>query len=494
MLGNLPTARWAWVAAVAGGLLLGGAPGRAQEAPDWLLTMEAGGALAVTEPQRTLFGPGGSASVGVHRVVGSFLSLGVRFRGVVLSDGAPPADPGRVDPGLGTAWLGALVLRLRPPAAAADPRRGTGPWLEVGAGGGVTGELRRASWEAGAGWSFQVGSVSLGPAVRYLQIVEREDQLDARDARIALATVELTLLDARPAPPKPEAPRPPSDRDGDGIVDEEDRCPDEPEDRDGFEDEDGCPDLDDDADGIPDTEDACQFEPEDRDGFEDEDGCPDADNDGDGILDPDDACPNEPEVLNGVDDEDGCPDEGLIEMIDDRIVLEERLLFDTERAKLRPGSLRVLQAIVDMWRQHPEWARLRVEGHADDRGPDEFNDYISEKRARVVRRRLVELGIPDDIIEAVGYGERRPRVQGHSDEAHQANRRVEFVVVARHPVGPDGRVQVGRVVEGSQDEGGTHSGGEASPGGSESGDGGPAGAPGADVEGHAGDAPGEEHP
>ena len=130
-----------------------------------------------------------------------------------------------------------------------------------------------------------------------------------------------------------------ADRDGDGIADSKDMCPDQPEDFDGFEDTDGCPDPDNDRDGIPDMNDRCPNapgprgdgcpksvgtdrdgdgiadafdkcpdEPEDKDGFQDEDGCPDPDNDKDGILDVNDKCPNEPETFNGYQDEDGCPD------------------------------------------------------------------------------------------------------------------------------------------------------------------------------------------
>ena len=99
-----------------------------------------------------------------------------------------------------------------------------------------------------------------------------------------------------------------NDRDGDGITDANDRCPDEPEDRDGFQDADGCPDPDNDQDGIVDVTDKCPNEPEDRDGFQDDDGCPDPDNDQDGIPDAADKCPNEPETRNGFQDDDGCPD------------------------------------------------------------------------------------------------------------------------------------------------------------------------------------------
>lgn len=98
------------------------------------------------------------------------------------------------------------------------------------------------------------------------------------------------------------------DNDKDGIPDLKDRCPNEAEDMDGFEDSDGCPDLDNDKDGIPDLRDRCSNEPEDMDGFEDTDGCPDLDNDRDGIPDSQDRCPNEPEDKDGFEDTDGCPD------------------------------------------------------------------------------------------------------------------------------------------------------------------------------------------
>lgn len=100
-----------------------------------------------------------------------------------------------------------------------------------------------------------------------------------------------------------------ADTDSDGIPDFRDDCPRRPEDVDGFEDADGCPDPDNDSDGVPDTFDASPNLAEDLDGFEDEDGVPDLDNDGDGIVDERDMCPDEREDLDGFEDEDGCPDE-----------------------------------------------------------------------------------------------------------------------------------------------------------------------------------------
>ena len=101
------------------------------------------------------------------------------------------------------------------------------------------------------------------------------------------------------------------DRDGDGIKDDVDDCPDDPEDEDGFQDEDGCPEPDNDRDGILDGDDSCPLNPEDKDNFEDEDGCPEGnrnDRDGDGLLDDVDQCPDDPEDFDEFEDEDGCPD------------------------------------------------------------------------------------------------------------------------------------------------------------------------------------------
>jgi len=98
------------------------------------------------------------------------------------------------------------------------------------------------------------------------------------------------------------------DNDNDRIPDERDRCRDAAETVDNFQDEDGCPDLDDDQDGVPDEEDECRNAKEDKDGFNDADGCPDPDNDGDLIPDKEDGCPLGAEDKDGFNDSDGCPD------------------------------------------------------------------------------------------------------------------------------------------------------------------------------------------
>lgn len=98
------------------------------------------------------------------------------------------------------------------------------------------------------------------------------------------------------------------DSDGDGLADRVDECPEQPEDKDDFEDSDGCPDRDNDGDGVLDRDDQCPLVAEDLDGWRDTDGCPEADNDGDGLKDTEDGCPDQAEDPDGYKDGDGCPE------------------------------------------------------------------------------------------------------------------------------------------------------------------------------------------
>lgn len=221
----------------------------------------------------------------------------------------------------------------------------------------------------------------------------------------------------------------PGDRDGDGILDKDDECPDDPEDKDGFEDEDGCPDKDNDRDGILDVEDACPDLPEDKDGFEDEDGCPDDDNDFDRILDKDDQCPLEPEVYNGFEDGDGCPDKGKVIIDGSDIVILEKIQFATGSDVILPESREIVDAVAATLKGHPEFEVIEVAGHADERGSDEFNLNLTQRRAASVRRALNERGIANSRIVSQGYGEYCPLDEGSNPKAWDVNRRVDFKVV-----------------------------------------------------------------
>ena len=190
--------------------------------------------------------------------------------------------------------------------------------------------------------------------------------------------------------PRPHdgCPRSKTDSDGDGVMDDKDKCPNEPEDKDGFEDEDGCPDVDNDKDGIPDVSDKCPNAPEDMDGFKDEDGCPDPDNDNDGVLDKDDKCPNEPETINGYKDEDGCPDNGpppKVKIERGQIVILDKIFFDTNKAKIQPKSFNLLDQVTLTIKAHADF-KIRIEGYTDAQGKLDANIKLSQHRAEAVQR------------------------------------------------------------------------------------------------------------
>lgn len=241
-----------------------------------------------------------------------------------------------------------------------------------------------------------------------------------------------------------------SDRDGDGIPDHLDQCPDEPETFNGFEDDDGCPDYEDlgrlrkrsddgdrDGDGIPDSIDKCPDEPEDFDGFEDEDGCPDPDNDGDGIPDAVDQCPNEPETFNGYRDDDGCPDQGSIVVEDQSIFINEKVQFKTNSAEILSQSDPLLDAMATTLLHHTELVLIEVQGHADERAPDDYNLRLTQQRAAAVVEALVRRGVPRQRLRPMGYGEYCPIDPARNEQAWEKNRRVELKVV-KTTSGPTG--------------------------------------------------------
>jgi outer membrane protein OmpA-like peptidoglycan-associated protein len=245
---------------------------------------------------------------------------------------------------------------------------------------------------------------------------------------------------------------PDRDNDRDGVPDEQDRCPLEPEDADGFEDRDGCPDLDNDADGIPDVRDRCPLQAEDRDSFEDEDGCPDLDNDKDGVLDPDDGCVNQPGPAEnkGCPDQDqdkdglvdrqdkcpeepgppplGCPERRYILVTGDKIELKQQIHFATRRAKINPDSYDLLNEVVEVLKNRPA-VHMRIEGHTDNKGKPKFNQTLSEKRAAAVRDYLVKQGIDPARLSSEGFGQDRPVADNKTEEGREKNRRTEFYIV-----------------------------------------------------------------
>lgn len=191
-------------------------------------------------------------------------------------------------------------------------------------------------------------------------------------------------------------------------------------------------DPDPDGDGIATAADACPLRPEDLDGHADADGCPDDDNDGDGVLDGADRCPTEQETINGVDDEDGCPDEGDARVLvgPDRLELTERIFFETASDALQRRSTGILKQAAQVLRAGLGDRRVRVEGHTDSQGDPERNVDLSERRARRVMAFLVNAGVPAAALEARGYGPARPLESNDTAAGRGRNRRVEFRILS----------------------------------------------------------------
>jgi len=247
----------------------------------------------------------------------------------------------------------------------------------------------------------------------------------------------------KPAPKKDVVVAPPvnDDPDGDGIHGAADKCPNDPEDKDGFQDEDGCPDPDNDGDGIPDDKDKCPKDAEDKDGFQDEDGCPDLDNDGDGIPDAQDKCPGEPETKNGYMDDDGCPDE-IPEKLKKFSGAIQGITFKVNSADLVPSSFATLDKAVAVLAEYVD-VKLEIQGHTDDQplvahkgSKFATNLELSQARAETVRDYIVKKGVSTDRLTAKGYGDTVPvtdpkGLKGAAlNKAREQNRRVEFKLVS----------------------------------------------------------------
>ncbi len=212
----------------------------------------------------------------------------------------------------------------------------------------------------------------------------------------------------------------PRDSDGDGIPDDVDRCPLDPEDKDGFQDEDGCPDPDNDNDGIVDAMDACPNNP----GPLENKGCPVVDSDGDGIPDAQDKCPNEPGPPPS-----GCPKKyTLVEVKKEKIEIKQQVRYATGKWRVLPASFALLNQVVEVLNDYPKM-RVRIEGHTDSVGGEVFNLRLSQKRAEAVRSYLVAKGIAADRLEAKGYGLTRPVASNKTARGRAQNRRTEFEII-----------------------------------------------------------------
>jgi len=276
------------------------------------------------------------------------------------------------------------------------------------------------------------------------------------------------------------SPAVPQDLDGDGITGKDDQCPNEPEDIDGFEDEDGCPEPDNDNDGVPDTDDACPMVAADT-----EDGCPIPDRDGDGVPDSDDLCPDEagpaekkgcmildtdkdgledhedrcPTVAGiaelrgcpakdddsdgvpnhrdncptvaGPADNQGCPAEQKqkVVMAGTELKILDKVFFNTGTARIQARSNELLDQVAAVLLSHPEITKVGVDGHSDSTGSAATNTRLSQQRAEAVVKYLVSKGVDESRLTARGFGPEKPAESNDTAAGRDANRRVEFQIL-----------------------------------------------------------------
>jgi OmpA-OmpF porin, OOP family len=207
------------------------------------------------------------------------------------------------------------------------------------------------------------------------------------------------------------------DSDGDGLDDSADKCPNEP----GPVSRQGCPEKDSDNDGVLDELDKCPNEA----GLKELQGCPATDRDNDTVADHLDNCPNEP----GPPDNQGCPaaQKQLVVIKQDRIDIKDKIYFDSGQATIQARSNPLMDQMAKVLNEHPEIAKVIIEGHTDDRGAADFNRTLSQQRAEAVRDYLVKKGVPAERLEAQGFGPDRPVQPNTTSEGRAANRRVEFL-------------------------------------------------------------------
>jgi outer membrane protein OmpA-like peptidoglycan-associated protein len=239
-----------------------------------------------------------------------------------------------------------------------------------------------------------------------------------------------------PAPVVVPPPPPPvvTDRDGDGVLDADDACPDVP----GLASLKGCPDSD--GDGIADADDKCPTVP----GLVKYAGCPIPDTDGDGINDEQDKCPTQKGVAryqgcpvpdsdgDGVNDEEdkckdvpGPADNAGCPKLESYNFKAENVQFLTGSAKLTPNAMKELDNLTKILNDYPK-LNINIDGHTDNTGKAESNLALSQKRADAVKAYMVSKGISADRLTATGYGQTQPVADNATAEGRTKNRRVAF--------------------------------------------------------------------
>ncbi len=313
------------------------------------------------------------------------------------------------------------------------------PFLTVGIGGGYYSSKWGAYAPAGIGLQFNFNSVT------YLMLQGQYRFSLTKDVLKDNIFYSIGLLqNFGPEKPMVIPPPPPPvvlDRDGDGVMDADDKCPDTP----GLASLQGCPDRD--GDGIADGDDkcpdvaglakyeGCPIPDTDGDGVNDEEdkcptvkglaryqGCPIPDTDGDGVNDEEDKCPNRPGPASNM----GCPVIAK-EIIDKINFAAKNVFFATGSYKLLPKSFKSLNEVANLMKAD-ESLMVDIDGHTDAVGSDESNQVLSDNRAGAVKEYLIKQGVAETRLKSAGYGETKPIADNKTAAGRAKNRRTEMTV------------------------------------------------------------------
>lgn len=246
-----------------------------------------------------------------------------------------------------------------------------GTWFELVAGGGITGSDVVPAFEAGAGYMFGFEHFSVGPSARYAHLqASASDSFGSADLVLVGVDVQFGHEHPRVVMPRIIHTEPPP-----------------------------APPVVETATPVPPDEDR--------------------------IVD---TVPSCADLLEFLDAGSGCGPGADIDVQGDRIILDDRVLFDTDHAHVHAEGRAMIKGIVKAAEHHPEWLTITIEGHTDVRGGDAYNQALSEARAARTRDVMIKAGISEDRVKIVGYGRTHPRDAGTTPEAHHHNRRVEFVI------------------------------------------------------------------
>jgi OOP family OmpA-OmpF porin len=324
------------------------------------------------------------------------------------------------------------------------------PYVLMGAGGLNTDVGDDDDWgfmaNAGVGFLSRItDNLSFRADARYRWDDNAPDAREEDDFGDIIVTAGVSLaLGPKAAPPPPPVKEPPKpiDSDGDGVTDDKDRCPGTPA---GAKvDAKGC-ELDSDGDGVVDRLDQCPGTP--AGAKVDAKGC-ELDSDGDGVVDRLDQCPGTPAGAKVdakgceldsdgdgvVDSLDKCPDTPPGTKVDSQgcplpeVIVLKGVSFDYDSAVLRPDGLAALDDAAATLKRYPE-IRVEIAGHTDSIASEEYNQDLSERRARSVMDYLVEHGIAAERLSAKGYGESQPVADNATEEGRASNRRVELHIL-----------------------------------------------------------------